>query len=1031
MVDFPHKIILPHRSPLLVSRPRLLAQLDVVTERQLLTVVAPAGYGKTSLLLDFAHHACPLPIGWYALDRFDDDPWVFLTYLTSAIEQLAPGSTAQTQTILASPTHMPFATAASALIRDVYAIQQPFALVLDDWHLVDHVDAIAEIIEKLLLYCPHCHLILASRALPSLGNLMLLTNRKQMSGIAEDELRFTAPEAAAVLHNEHVRGITDEEIRHLTERTNGWIAAIVLAARTPQADVSGTRFHPQAERAIYRFLAEQVFHQQETMIQTFLLHCALLEDLTAEQCQRIFQVDEAAYLLHLLARRHVFVSEIRPGVLRFHPLFREFLLEQFREQQPIEFRRIAAHVAGWYVEAEQWAQAFELFLIAGDRAAAQDVVARSAEALHSTGRLELLERWFDHLELHELRVSLLCRKAHLLLDRGKLHEAQAVLSLAEARMQSSDEAAVKLMQARLAYVTGRYEDALSAVCPLLHTTNHDPQTSVALRIAALCHQRLGQYATAIEQLEAALRIERKRTDVNAIAGIQQNLGTVYEAVGRIHEAAECYSLADAHYALVGNTGLRAACLNSKGVALHLLGRYREAHSTLQEARGYAQEAALLPTEADVCISLGDLFSDLGLWSQAQHVYSDATPLDNHAFMTHYLAVARVRLAVRQGQFEHARDGLDRLAPEVLEAYAIPITWLRILVDVHYGNARNALTVLPSLITQCKQQPMDEARGNLLHAYVLMHCENLDRTLFLAALDRAAHIAELLGHDGFLIAEAAALPSLLRRAAALGWSRAAVWLQRVQDLRSVACSLREATHHPLLTVRSFGTSQVLLNGQPVVIGWLRAREVLYYLLAHPEGVTADVLREAIWPDLPPDKSRNALKTAIYHLRSALPRNTIVFHGSMYAIQPQAVDIEYDGDRFGQLRKLQSRQPQVIFDLVDLYSGAYLPWSDNLWATTLRQRFEQQFVHALHLGAAWAEAEHQPLDALALHHTLLTIEPLNEHAHAGVMRCQIALGNRAAAINQYHVLQRALDRELGMTVAHSSEVERLYLDLLHQS
>ncbi len=94
---------------------------------------------------------------------------------------------------------------------------------------------------------------------------------------------------------------------------------------------------------------------------------------------------------------------------------------------------------------------------------------------------------------------------------------------------------------------------------------------------------------------------------------------------------------------------------------------------------------------------------------------------------------------------------------------------------------------------------------------------------------------------------------------------------------IAQGLVQNDQRLVVTVRTLNVDQIIFNGQPVDIGWHKAREVLYYLLAHPDGETIDVLREAIWTDLKPQRSRDALRSAIYQLRDALPREFIELHG----------------------------------------------------------------------------------------------------------------------------------------------------------
>jgi two-component SAPR family response regulator len=247
--------------------------------------------------------------------------------------------------------------------------------------------------------------------------------------------------------------------------------------------------------------------------------------------------------------------------------------------------------------------------------------------------------------------------------------------------------------------------------------------------------------------------------------------------------------------------------------------------------------------------------------------------------------------------------------------------------------------------------------------------------------------------------------------------------------AVAQSLRHDGSHALLVVRTLGLDQITLNGKPLDLGWLKAREVFYYLLQHRDGASTDMLREAIWPDLGREASRNALKTAIYQLRSSLPRGLIDLQGRhMYVINREVADIDYDVEQL--LERLDLRRDDVerLWEALDLYRGPYLPWSDNEWSNNVRFDLEQRYLRALRKSAKQVEAHHDYLDALMLYRRLLAIDMLDEAAHAGVMRCQIAVGNRAAAISQYQVARRLLDEELGIEPGDTSEIEQLYHSIL---
>jgi ATP/maltotriose-dependent transcriptional regulator MalT/DNA-binding SARP family transcriptional activator len=1035
MPHFHHKIIVPRRPSSLVRRERLIALLGAITDRRLITLSAPAGYGKTSLLTDFASAGPPLPVCWYTLDRFDEDPWVFLGYLAAAVEQRFPGATQQTTALLAGRAGNPFSTVAAALVRDMYAVGDDFALLIDDWHLVDHVADIKEVVAQLLLQCPNVHLILASRTYPSLPDMMLLAARRQMSGLDEEQLRFTAPELAAALGTEYHTTIPLAQAVALADQSNGWITGALLAFQITGPDALAPALDgARAERQIYDFLAEQVFDRQTSEVRAFLLQSSLLEELTPPMCDELLGRGDSGRLLQTLLRQHLFVSEIKLGELRYNPLFREFLQKHFRTAEPQHFRDTALRVAAGYSAQSEWALAFELYIAAGDLRAAQGVVAAGGDQLLTSGRLEMLEHWFALLPLDDLDTALLCLKARLLLDRGQTYAAQALAELAYARMRPDEESVVGLLQAQIARLGGQYDDAIAIARRVQRGTSDIAQRATALRIEAICKHRLGQPAEALADLQAALALERQRGDLFAIALLQHDLGVCYEEAGQLHQATECYSHADAYWAMIGNMGRRGLSLNSKGVVQHLMGHYRDAHTTLQLALQHAEEASVPDYEATALTSLGDLLGDLQLWTRAADAYAEARKRGGSAYLLTYLELAEIRLAVQQRHYETAGRTLQALPHAIRGHHSIAVQILQSAVACGMRDYDHALCQARRVIEELDEQrkPLDVARAHLLRAWAIASQTPIDSAALIEALDHATQIADRLGYDAFLVAETLHMPNLLRRAYAAGWVRAADWLQRHGEMLAVAQSIRHDESRPLMVVRTLGLDQITLNGAPLDLGWLKAREVFYYLLQHPDGAAIDELREAIWPELGRESSRNALKTAIYQLRTALPRELITLHGRQtYLLNRAVVDIDYDVERFLEDLDPRASDADAIFEAMELYRGRYLPWSDNEWSNRVRMDLEERYLRALRMSAERYEHALAHLDALALHRRLLAIDPLDEAAHAGVMRCQIALGNRAAAIAQYQALRRILDEELGLELGRASEVEQLYHSILMAS
>lgn len=361
------KLFVPPRPVQAVSRPRLVEQLDRGLARKLTLVCAPAGFGKSSLLGEWAA-GCGRPCVWVSLDQGERDVQQLLACLVAAV-QTVDASTGASAWALLQATPPPSAQSVlTALLNDIAEDLAAVLLVMDDYHLVacEPVDdALAYLIEHLP---PQMHLALATRTEPALP-LARLRARGQLTELRQQDLRFGAGEAAAFLDQTMALKLSAAQVAALAARTEGWVAGLQLAAIALRGNPDPAQFIESftgSHRFLQDFLLEEVLHRQSPAVQHFLLRTSVLDRMCAALCDAVTQDQAGQSMLVYLEHANLFVVPLdhERRWFRYHPLFAELLrlrLAQLEPPMPLLIR-----ASEWYEAQGQAVEAFQLAITAGD-----------------------------------------------------------------------------------------------------------------------------------------------------------------------------------------------------------------------------------------------------------------------------------------------------------------------------------------------------------------------------------------------------------------------------------------------------------------------------------------------------------------------------------------------------------------------------------------------------------------------------------------------------------------------------------------
>ena len=401
------KLYLPWPQPGFVPRPRLVQELSEGLARGRGLVCAPAGFGKTSLLADWAR-SDGRPVAWLGLDAGDNDPARFWRYVVAALDRARPGIAGRLSPLLGPPAPRSFEGLVTALINElaVQPGQDGVLLVLDDYHLIDSGPVHASVAFLLENLPPGLHLVVSSRADPPLP-LARLRARGQLAELRAAELRFTAGEGAALL-GVAGPGLPEAAVAALTVRTEGWAAGLKLAALSlrGQADPAGfVAAFSGSHRYVLDYLADEVLDGQTGPVRAFLLETSVLERLSGELCDAVTGRAGSQALLQDIERAGLFLvplDEVR-GWWRYHHLFADLLRARLEQEQPGRVQELHRAAAAWSDEHDLGDDAVRHAQAAGDTAWAARLVERYVDALLGRSEGATLHRWLSALPAESVR----------------------------------------------------------------------------------------------------------------------------------------------------------------------------------------------------------------------------------------------------------------------------------------------------------------------------------------------------------------------------------------------------------------------------------------------------------------------------------------------------------------------------------------------------------------------------------------------------------------------------------------------------
>jgi LuxR family transcriptional regulator, maltose regulon positive regulatory protein len=697
-----NKLSAPQPRAGLVARPQLLHQLIENSARPFLLVCAPAGYGKTTLLVNWIAHLRqrsapdqPL-IGWLSLDEADNEPIRFMRYLVASIESAVSGISTEAHTLLHSSSPSDTQTLLTILINDLENLATSFYLVVDDYQFISN-PAIHAATAFILSHLPsNFHLVIATRSDPPIP-LARLRARGQMAEIRASDLRFSLAEAECLFNQMLGLNLAPEDTQRLEERTEGWIAGLQMAALVlrsmPQAshsDISTfVKGFSGSNRYILDYLVEEVLGYQSQEIQDFLLRTSILKNLCGPLCDAVLgvpspnlegPVHDSRQMLEYLEHSNLFLISLdaERQWYRYHHLFANLLQSRLRQSlEAAQIQELSRRAGHWYESNGMVAEAIDQALSSSDLSYAVEVLEKEILTVFYQGEFTQVHHWLGSLpEPLIIQHALLCAvyaAAIALLPPYPIRSLQ----LAEKWMQAAEQA-------------------------LLHTPQNDDyiRAFISNIRSYWAHYRAEPPEVVLQIITQALSFlpadSSQSMDRNWLlirSGLQTNLGLTYWDAGNEPSARQAFIEARQIGRMCGDLLNESASIYHLILMSYLQGRLGEAISLCREAlasfesrKTYLEHRS--PHSTGIAVQLAEILIEQNHLEEVERILEENIQLvkwttGHDTLIKANLALARLAEACAQpaAAFEYLNkaEKVSEVGAGLAAAYRASL-WLRLSAE---------------------------------------------------------------------------------------------------------------------------------------------------------------------------------------------------------------------------------------------------------------------------------------------------------------------------------------------------------------
>lgn len=722
----------------LVRRPLLMERLEqgLISGRAITLVSAPAGYGKTTCVIDWVRNQ-DLPAAWLSLDGKDDDPGRFLSYLIAALQTIDPKIGLDIQAVISAGQMPPDDIASAAIINGIVNYGRRFILVLDDFHSIQH-SRVLDFFNTLLANHPApLHLVLVTREDPPLSLARFRANNK-LTEVRARDLRFSRQDIEAFFKDVIGMELSGKDMAVLEAKTEGWIAGIQLAGLSlrSEEDPSLLISHLSgSQRFIFSYLTEQVLNHQPEQIQGFLLQTAILDQFNSDLCNALTKRTDAQEILMGLLNANLFLVPLDDEYqwFRYHHFFADLLRDLLQRDKSLNTAILHRRASHWYAAENMVNEAVSHALAGGDYSGAMKLLEDHALDLLMQGYAKKVDLWLQAVpeDLRSTSPKTNLSFAWMYLLRGAY--AELVQYIGDWTSPAGEEEDPGLWAEKLAleslvlYMRGETDACMASATRALEILPAQDSRVLGLIYYAQAHVYLlkGDYPAAIRTFQLSIQHSRKAKILFIeLMGIISLISAAFER-GKLRQAYQAASQTISRLESGEEVAPISAYVYLGLGEIHY--QWNQIEDGVKAARRALQLSSLggLNTGLVACrILLSRLFHLEQKLSPAEIEIlgaADLLPLDVPDYIRHEVAVQQVRVQLDLGQLDSAElvlqgqgvDSIDlssssAIFPDRANPYSIGRLYncllrVRLRQDQNAAGLKAGIELAGRIITESEQR----------------------------------------------------------------------------------------------------------------------------------------------------------------------------------------------------------------------------------------------------------------------------------------------------------------------------------------